>query len=123
MKFIGYLTGASILAAIVFTIVSGSVGLGAEKEIWFGMLCPTLAFIVSGLVIERQRRISPQKIFKRRIQIFVVKFLFFGVYIAVLVKMGQVKPELFFVCFAFFYLALHIAEAYELRGGAVPVDE
>ncbi|MDR0310665.1 MAG: hypothetical protein LBJ21_03655 [Acidobacteriota bacterium] len=115
MKFVAYLAGGSILTALVFGGISGLVGLGAEKEIWFGMLGPTLASVISWVAIERQRRLNPQKILKCLIKAFVIKFLLFGVYIAVLVKTTQVRPGLFIGCFAFFYLALHAAEAFELR--------
>ena len=46
---------------------------------------------------------------------FVIKFLFFGAYIVVVVKASQVRPGFFVGCFAFFYLVLHMAEAFELR--------
>jgi len=49
------------------------------------------------------------------IQAFMLKFLFFGAYIVVIVKTSQVHPGVFVGCFAFFYIALHIAEALELR--------
>ena len=115
MKFVAYLAGGSILTAIVFSIVSGAAGLGAAREIWFGMFGPTLASVVAGIALERQVRLNPQKMLKCLIQSFVVKFLFFGAYIAVVVKTNQVRPGYFVGCFAFFYLALHMAEALELR--------
>jgi hypothetical protein len=115
MKFVAWLAGGSILAAIVFSAVSGMTGLGASGEIWFGMLGPTLASIITWMAIERQRRLDPQKMLKCLIQSFVIKFVFFGAYIAVVVKTNQVRPGLFVGCFAFFYLALHMAEALELR--------
>ena len=115
MKFIACLAGGSILAAIVFSAVSGLTGMGAGKEIWLGMLAPTLASVITWVAIERQKSLNSQKMLKCIIQAFVVKFLFFGVYITVLVKTNQVSPKSFAVCFAFFYLALHIAEAFELR--------
>jgi hypothetical protein len=115
MKFVAFLAGGSILAAIILGAVSWLTGLGAGKEILFGMLGPTLASVVAWTAIERQRRLNPQKMMKCLIQAFVIKFLFFGAYITVLVKTDQVQPGLFVVCFAFFYLALHMAEAFELR--------
>jgi hypothetical protein len=115
MRFVAYLAGGSILAAIIFHVVSGLAGFGAEREIWFGMLVPTLASVISWTALERQKRLNPQKILKCIIQSFVIKSFCFGAYIVVLVKAGQVRPGPFVVCFAFFYLALHIAEAFELR--------
>ena len=115
MKFVAYLACGSVLAAVILHVVSGLAGLGAEKEIWFGMLAPTLASIVSRVAIERQKKLNPQKMLKHIIQSFVVKSIFFGVYIVVLVKTNQVHPGLFIGCFAFFYLVLHITEAVKLR--------
>ena len=115
MKFVACLAGGSILTAIVFSIVSGAAGLGAEREIWFGMLAPTLASVVAWTAIERLRRLNPQKILKCLMLSFLIKFLFFGAYIIVVVKTTQVRPGFFVCCFAFFYLALHMTEALELR--------
>ena len=115
MKFVVWLAGGSILAATVFSIVSRFAGLGAEREIWLGMLCPTVASVVGWMAIERQRRLNPQKILNRLIQAFMVKFIFFGAYVFVFVKTGLVRVMPFVACFAFFYFALHMAEAFELR--------
>jgi uncharacterized membrane protein len=115
MIFIACLAGGSILAAIIFSAVSGLAGFGVEREIWLGMLGPALASVISRIAMERQKRLNPQKILKHIIQGFVIKFLFFGVYIAVLVKSNQVRPGAFIGFFVFFYLALHMAEAIELR--------
>ena len=115
MKFVAYLAGGSILAAIVFNAVSRAAGLGAEREIWFGMLGPMLASVVTWVVIGREKILNQQKMLRCLIQAFVVKFLFFGAYIIVLVKTDQVRPGFFVCCFAVFYIALHVAETFELR--------
>jgi len=115
MKFVACLAGGSILTAIVFNVVSRAAGLGAEKEIWFGMFGPMSASVVTWMAIERQKNLNPQKMLRCLIQAFVLKFLFFGAYIVAIVKTNQIRPGLFVSCFAFFYLALHIAEACRLR--------
>jgi hypothetical protein len=115
MKFVAYLAGGSVLTALVFGGVSGLFGLGADREIWFGMLGPALASVISWMAIERQRRLNPEKMLQCLIKSFAIKFLFFGLYIAVLIKTGTVRPGPFTGCFVFFYLALHAAEAFELR--------
>ena len=115
MKFVVCLAVGSILAALVLNAVSAAVGLDvAGKEIWFGMLGPALAAVVTHVAVELQRRQNPEKILKRLIQAFVVKFLFFGAYIVFLLKTSLVRPEVFACCFVLFYLALHMAEAYGL---------
>ena len=115
MKFVACLAGGSILTAIIFTVISMITGLGAEKEIWLGMFGPTLASVVTWTAVERQKRRSQQKISRLMIQAFMIKFLFFAMYIVFFVKTNQARPEIFITCFAFFYLALHISEALELR--------
>ena len=115
MKFVAYLAGGSILAAMILSVVFRLAGLGPVRDIWFGMLGPTLASVVTWVTIERQRRLNPQKMLACLIRAFVVKSVFFGAYIAVLVKTSQVRPGPFVGCFAFFYIALHMAEAFELR--------
>jgi len=115
MKFIAYLAGGSILTAMVLNAVSVLTGLAVGKEIWFGMLGPMLASVITWVAIERQKITNPQKMLKCIIQGFVIKSFFFGAYIVVLVQTNQVRPGLFICLFAFFYLALHMTEALELR--------
>ena len=115
MKFVAYLAGGSILAAIISSVAFRAAGLGAEREIWLGMLGPMLASVVTWMVIGREKNLTQQKMLRCLIQAFVVKFLFFGAYVIVLVKTDQIRPGLFVCCFALFYIALHIAEAFELR--------
>ncbi|MCL2877830.1 MAG: hypothetical protein FWF13_03515 [Acidobacteria bacterium] len=115
MKFVAYLAGGSLLAAIVFSVVSGAAGLGVQREIWFGMFGPTLASVLTWVALKRQMRHGPQKMLGCLIKAFMLKFLFFGVYIVALAKTNQVRPEPFVCCLAFFYLASHITEAFELR--------
>ena len=115
MKFVACLAGGSILSATVLSIVSGMAGLGAGRDIWFGMFAPTLASVITWMAIERQKRLDPQKMLKCLIQSFVIKFLFFAAYITVVLKTNQVRPGVFVGCFVIFYLALHMTEALELR--------
>jgi hypothetical protein len=115
MKFVACLAGGSILTAIVFSVVSGVAGLGFEREIWLGMLGPTLASALTWVALNRQMRQGPQKMLGCLIKAFMLKFMFFGVYIVALVKTNQVRPEPFVCCLAFFYIALHTTEAFELR--------
>jgi hypothetical protein len=90
-------------------------GLGVQREIWFGMLGPTLVSVLTWVALKRQMRQGPQKMLECLIKAFMLKFVFFGVYIVALVKTNQVRPEPFVCCLAFFYLALHTTEAFELR--------
>ena len=116
MKFVAQLAGGSILMAIFLSVASRVAGLGSERDIWLGMLGPMLATVIAWTAIEHQRRrLNPQKVLKCLIRAFALKFLFFGAYIIVLVKTDQVSLKPFVVCFVFFYLALHMAEALKLR--------
>jgi hypothetical protein len=112
MKLVWWMLAGSIISAIVFTLLPGVT---ARPEIWLGMLGPLTSAIASWIVMERQYRQRPQSMTRLLIKAFAAKMIFFGIYIAIFLGIGLVRPIPFVISFAGYYIALHILEAIGLR--------
>jgi hypothetical protein len=108
MKLLWWMSTGSILTAIVLSFV---VGKQTKMEIWFGMAGPLIATIVSWIAMVRQYARNNRGMTRLLMQAFAAKVVFFAVYIIVLLRSRCVRPIPFVLCFAGFYLALHIVEA------------
>lgn len=116
MKLVCLITAGSVSAAIILTLLTGLTGRAAEKEIWFGMCGPLITSIVFQIALLRHKSAGNSgKLTPLLIKAFAGKFVFFAIYIAVFLINEWVQPKLFVVCFAGFYLALHLVEAHRLH--------
>jgi hypothetical protein len=108
MKLLWWMSIGSILTAIVITFV---VDMQTRMEIWLGMAGPLIATIVSWIAMVRQYARNNRGMTRLLLKAFAAKVIFFAVYIIVLLRSHCVRPIPFVICFAGFYLALHIVEA------------
>jgi F0F1-type ATP synthase assembly protein I len=108
MKLLWWMSTGSILAAIVVNFVAGRQ---AMMDIWLGMAGPLIATIISWIAMVRQYAQNNRGMTRLLIRAFAAKVVFFAVYIIVLLRSRCVRPIPFVICFAGFYLALHILEA------------
>jgi hypothetical protein len=79
------------------------------------MMAPLVAAMVSVVVVERAFRRSPGRLMNVMISAFAAKVLFFGGYIALVVKSGWISTVPFAISFTGYFLALHLVEALRLR--------
>ena len=112
MKLLWCMLAGSILAAIALAFVAG---MQIRLEIWLGMAGPLIAAVFSWIAMVRQHARNDRGMTRLLIQAFAVKLVFFAVYISVILRSRCVRPMPFVLCFAGFYLALHIVEAFGLR--------
>ena len=76
---------------------------------------PLVAALGTWVAVERMFRKQPEKVTGVLIKAFVVKMVFFGGYVAVILKGSGVQPVPFVISFASYFLALHITEAVRLK--------
>ena len=99
----------------------GSVAAGAllvpdhRTELFFGMLGPFLAVAVTWLLLERAARVNPAGVTQVLLSGFAVKLLFFGLYVAAVIKLAGVERVPFVLCFSAYFVALYGVEALLLR--------
>jgi hypothetical protein len=116
MKSGGWMAVGSILSsAAVVALLGDEVTVDMRLAIWLGMLGPLTATLCAMVAMNRAHRRSPVSLTGVMIKAFVAKMVFFGGYVALVVKTGWVRPVPFAVSFIVYFLVLHMIEAFRLR--------
>jgi hypothetical protein len=103
--------GASVGTWLVLTVSAGDV----NPEALFGMLGPLASACATWVVVARTAAAAPERVTGVMVTGLVVKMVFFGVYVAGMLKGAELRPVPFVVSFAGFFIALHAMEAVFLR--------
>jgi hypothetical protein len=106
------MAGASAAAAALAIVVAG---VGFAPEILLGMFGPLAETIVSWVVAEQVFRRRPEGLTAVMITAFAGKLVFFGAYVAIMLKVLSLRPVPFMASFTTYFIALHFAEALALR--------
>jgi len=109
---VAWMAGASIVSGLVAARV---VGPEANPEVLYGMLAPLVVAVVSWIVIERTYRSNPERVMRVMVEGFAVKAVFFGAYVAGMLRGLGLRPMPFVVSFTSYFIALHVTEAMFLR--------
>jgi len=100
---------ASWLAAVALS------GPGVGLDVLLGMLGPLAAATGSWILVERTHRRSPEAVTGVLIASFATKMLFFGAYVAVMLRIVAVRPIPFVASFTASFIALYSIEALALH--------
>ena len=84
-------------------------------DVLFGMLGPLVVVTSSWVMAERTYRRRPERLSSLMIAAFGAKMVFFGVYVAVALKVLSLRPIPFVVSFTGYFVGLYFAEALCLR--------
>ena len=106
------MTAASLAAAAA---AIGIAGRETGADVLLGMLAPLGAAGVSWVLTERTYKRDPQQLTGVMIGAFGVKMLFFGAYVALMIKVVGVHPLPFVASFTGFFIALYLTEALLMR--------
>jgi len=109
---VAWMAGASIVS---WLIASRAVGPEANPEVLYGMLAPLVVAVVSWIVIERTYRSNPERLTRVMVEGLAVKAVFFGAYVAGMLRVLGLRPVPFVVSFTSYFIALHVTEAVFLR--------
>ena len=115
------LTGSALSSFGIVSLLGEEAPPDLRLAVWLGMLGPLVASLCSMMIVERTFGRHPERLMGVMIGTFAVKVLFFGVYIALVVKAGWVRTVPFAISFTGYFLALHIIEAWRLRRLVAPV--
>ena len=88
---------------------------GLNPEALLGMLGPLASALATWIVVARTAATAPEKVTGVMVTGLAVKMVFFGVYVAGMLKGAGLRPVPFVVSFAGFFIALHAMEAVFLR--------
>lgn len=108
---VSMVAGSVITAVLALTIA----GAGLAREIFSGMLAPLLVAVISWELVERTYRREPARVTGVLVTGFGAKMLFFGAYVAVMLKGWSLQPVPFVVSFTTYFIGLHVAEAFFLK--------
>jgi hypothetical protein len=112
MKTVAWMAGVSTLS--VLAAIAG-FGTRIAAEVVFGMLAPLMIAIGSWVLVEQTYRRAPERVTGLMVAGFVGKMVFFGGYVAVMLKGLALQPVPFVASFTASFIALHVMEAFALR--------
>jgi hypothetical protein len=112
MRTVGWMAGVCGLSCLGVIAVAGTkIG----PEVVLGMLAPLVIASGSWILIEQTHRRAPGRVTGLMVAGFAGKMVFFGVYVAVMLKGLALQPVPFVVSFTSYFIALHLMEALALR--------
>jgi hypothetical protein len=112
MKPVATMVGAGLIAWSAATV---GFGAGTIAATFYGMAAPLAVAIVTWRMAEQTYRRDPAALTGLMMTGFVGKMVFFGAYVAVVIKV-LAQPSLpFAVSFTGSFIALHLIEALALR--------
>ena len=106
------MAGSSVASVLV---VGALVDPGARLAVLLGMLGPLLMTTGSWVLIERTYRAQRQRLTSVMIAAFAFKLVFFGVYVAVMIRVLALRPLPFVASFTGYFAGLYLMEALYLR--------
>ena len=112
MKVVAWMVAASLLS---WTAIAAAVDARTRGAALLGMLGPLVVALASWMMAERAWRRDPASLTSWMIAAFAGKMLFFGAYVAVMLKALSFAPVPFVASFAGYFIALHLFEALSLR--------
>lgn len=109
MKVLGMVAGC-VGSWLALTAMAPDVA----TEVFYGMFGPLVASAAAWMVIERVDRTRPERTFGVMVAGFIVKMVFFGVYVAAVFTKPGLQAIPFVVSFTGYFLALYAVQAFWL---------
>jgi hypothetical protein len=106
------MVAASLLSWLAVTMLAGS---DTGVDVLLGMVGPLLVASATWVLAERTYTRHPERLTSVMVQAFAGKLVFFGAYVAVMLKVLSLRPVPFVVSFTAYFIALHLTEAFWLR--------
>jgi hypothetical protein len=106
------MTGLSVVGWLAATAF---VGIEQGLVVLVGMAGPLVAATGSWVLSDRTFRRNPGRLTSVMIQAFMAKIVFFGLYVAIMLRVLALPSIPFMVSFTVYFIALHFAQALLLR--------
>jgi hypothetical protein len=108
MKPIGWLCAAAALSWMAATVL---LDRASASAVLLGIIGPFAAVVATWLAVESAARRDLARVTPVMFKAFAVKLVFFGVYVAIVVKTAGVPPIPFVVSFTTCFVAFYVVEA------------
>jgi hypothetical protein len=112
MKLVTWMVGASLLSWLA---AASLLDAPTRVAVLFGMIGPLVVASASWVLAERTYRRNPESLTALMVGGFAGKMVFFGAYVAVILKGLSQPPVPFVVSFTSYFIALYLIEALSLR--------
>jgi len=96
-------------------LVTTAVRPEANPEALLGMAGPLVAACASWVAVERMHAAAPERVMSVMLTAFMVKMMFFGVYVAGMLRGLELRRTPFVVSFTIYFIALYAMEALFLK--------
>ena len=103
---------ASLASWLAISAVGGD---RVNPESLFGMAGPLVASCASWIGVQRVHRAAPERGMAAMIMAFALKFVFFGAYVAVMLRVLALRPVPFMTAFVSYFIALYAMQALFFR--------
>jgi hypothetical protein len=111
MKSLAWMAGTGVGSWLAMTAIRSE----ANPEALLGMAGPLLAACASWVAVERTHAAAPERVMGVMLTAFMVKMLFFGVYVAAMLRGLELRRTPFVVSFTVYFIALYAMEALFLK--------
>ena len=109
---LAWMAGASAVSWLAVRAIGGD---RVNPEALFGMFGPLVSACVAWMAMVRAHRSAPERLTSVMMVGFAVKLLFFGVYVAVMVRVVGLRPVPFVTAFTSYFIALYAMQALFLK--------
>ena len=109
------LAGSALSAIVVMAFLGDRATPNPRLSVFLGMVGPLAATMCAMVSATRAYRRDPVSLTGAMIKAFIAKLVFFGGYVALVVKAGWVQPVPFAISFTSYFVLLHMIEAFRLR--------
>jgi hypothetical protein len=103
------------VSVAAWAVVSTLGGERVNPETMYGMLGPLASACATWVVVQRTYRVAPERVTAVMVTGFAVKLVFFGAYVAVMLRVLALRPEPFVVAFVSYFIALYAMQALFLK--------
>ena len=103
------------LSGLSWLVAAALLETQARIEVLYGMLGPLAMVSGSWVLMERTYRRVPQRLTAVMAAAFAGKLVFFGAYVAVMLRVVSLRPRTFVASFTGYFIALYLIEALCLR--------
>ena len=103
------------LSGLSWLLAAALLDTQARIEVLYGMLGPLAMVTGSWILMERAYSRNPERLTAVMIGAFAGKLVFFGAYVAVMLRVLSLRPRTFVASFTGYFIALYLIEALYLR--------
>jgi len=106
------MAGAAIGSWLAVSVAGGD---RVNPESFFGMAGPLVAVCASWIAVKRTHHAAPERVMGVMIVWFALKLVFFGAYMAVMIRLLSLRTVPFVTAFVRYFIALYAMQALFLK--------